>query len=54
MEAHLIMLLPGAPDNGPPTALRSVRVRIVSPVRYRGLAKDRVPIGGWSKDAAVH
>jgi hypothetical protein len=54
MEAHLTMLLPGTPDNGPPAALRSVRVRIVSPVRYRGPAQGRVPIGGWSKDAAVH
>ena len=45
MEAHLTILLPGAPDNGPPTALRSVRVRIVSPVRYCGPAQGRVPIG---------
>lgn len=45
MEAHLTILLPGAPDNGPPTALRSVRVRILSPVRYRGPAQGRVPIG---------
>jgi len=45
MEAHLTILLPGAPDSGPPTALRSVRVRIVSPVRYHGPAQGRVPIG---------
>ena len=34
-----------APDNEPLRALRSVRVRIVSPVRHRGLAQGRVPIG---------
>lgn len=45
MEAHSTILLPGAPDNGPPTALRSVRVRIVIPVRYCGPAQGRVPIG---------
>lgn len=45
MEAHSTILLPGAPDNGPSTALRSAHVRIVSPVRYYGSAQRRVPIG---------
>ena len=45
MEAHSTILLPGAPDNGLPRALRSIRVRIISPVRHCGPAQGRVPVG---------